>query len=151
MKREWKPGDVALIPLGSADVRAMFTTDGWAISDMPGVRGVREFSDVRPLVVIDPEDREQVERLLSAYWVERNPEDPGDARRYPGYVSDLQAALREFANPTPLKPEVYEHIVVSGPRGPQSAICGKVWEPSEHVTVVGKCPECVAQAARWVA
>lgn len=49
------------------------------------------------LVVIDPEDREQVERLA---------ERIGHLWKSHTYVRDVvQAALREFANPTPPKPE----------------------------------------------
>jgi hypothetical protein len=58
----------------------------------------------RLLVVIDPEDREQVERLIVAYYAQI------DGYRYstgdlPEKFSDnMRAALREFANPTP-KPD----------------------------------------------
>lgn len=49
----------------------------------------------RPVVVIDPEDREAVERLTDLYWETVNEEA----------IADLQAALREFANPEPPKPD----------------------------------------------
>lgn len=54
----------------------------------------------RPLVVIDPEDREQVERLESELarrcgWL------VGDAGINVSRRAAMQAALREFANPTP--------------------------------------------------
>lgn len=55
-------------------------------------------ADLRRLVVIDPEDPEQVERLLSAYY-ERC--DTGGHRG----AGAFQAALREFADPKPPKPE----------------------------------------------
>ena len=56
-------------------------------------------SDARPVVVIDPEDREAVEGLLNAYY--GHPVDT-----YLGTLVDqLQAALREYANPKPPKPE----------------------------------------------
>jgi hypothetical protein len=55
---------------------------------------------------IDPEDREQVERLAKVMddefarrgWVNQSTPDPD-------VVDAIQAALREFANPTPPKPE----------------------------------------------
>jgi hypothetical protein len=54
---------------------------------------------IRPLVVIDPEDREQVERLAEAV---------NAAIASPERMTSLevmQAALREFADPTPPKPD----------------------------------------------
>ena len=57
----------------------------------------------RPVVVIDPEDREQVERLIRAQDVSFD----GVARENvtDADLLDMQAALREFANPTPPKPD----------------------------------------------
>lgn len=108
MKREWKPGDVALIPFARGDIRAMFTTDGWAISDAPDVRGIGEFGDVRPIVVIDPEDHQQVERLVKALSTGQPliGLDPTNREMVDqAWVTHTQTALREFANPTPPKPE----------------------------------------------
>lgn len=53
---------------------------------------------IRPLVVIDPEDRQQVERLESLYLRDEHDEcaNPTDC---------MADALREFANPTPPKPD----------------------------------------------
>ena len=50
-----------------------------------------------PVAVINFDDREQVERLLVAFhW----------PKPIPSYALDeMQAALREFANPTPTKPD----------------------------------------------
>lgn len=89
MSREWKPGDVAMIPFARGDVRGMYTTDGWVCSDMhyPAVHG---YSDLRPLVVIDPEDSEAVER----HW-----------RMAGQSLPSFRAALREYANPTPPRPD----------------------------------------------
>lgn len=64
--------------------------------------------EIRPLVVIDPEDAEQVEALAAAYanatsrsvdWDKRQKEDQERV------VEELAAALKEYANPTPPKPE----------------------------------------------
>ena len=48
-----------------------------------------------PVAVINPDDREAVERLADIFCA------------YPssGWVEQMQAALHEFANPTPPKPE----------------------------------------------
>lgn len=54
--------------------------------------------EARPLVVIDPENNEQVERLESLYLADKH--DKCDN------TSDCMAdALREFANPQPPKPD----------------------------------------------
>lgn len=43
------------------------------------------------------------------------------------------------------KPEVFEHFVTDvSVDGILSARCGKVWRPSDAVTVAGRCPNCVA-------
>lgn len=101
MKREWKPGDVAMVlneyrvwnvaicalKLGHRDLVWRYgVADSW----MPLT------ADARPLVVVDPEDREQVERLTRIFMDDH---DSGDE------TADMQAALREFANPTPPKPD----------------------------------------------
>ena len=70
---EFKPGDVVVHPKYG--------------------RGI-----VRRLVVIDPEDREQVERLELIYLSDEHDECIDT-------VECMQAALREFANPKPPKPE----------------------------------------------
>lgn len=139
--REWKPGDVALVRL-DADTE---------IRCIRGKRGLGWFSargtlydpalDARPLVVIDPEDRETVREIADAAY----PEGAGNTNR-------LQNALREFANPP--KREVYEHLVLGELSMPTTAtsLCGKVWAPSSDVTVVGRCPACASIADKgWVA
>lgn len=105
MTREWQPGDVALIEVGGRTARAMRQcVQGDSLwSSAERLLGVYDHYDaagpvtvVRPLVVIDPEDREQVERLseMVADEIVRNGLKPRDA---------MQAALREYANPTPPK------------------------------------------------
>lgn len=94
--REWKPGDVAMVTardLTQPAVRGAST--GWY---WPGdFLGDRDVTDVRPLVVIDPEDGDAVERMNSLYYAKRA---AGLAQ-----LTAMQAALREFANPAPPKPE----------------------------------------------
>jgi hypothetical protein len=101
VKREWKPGDVALVPFDRPDdVPAMWMDGrGWVLSDGRGAS--ENFTDVRPLVVIDPEDTESVERLAALWWDEVRKDMPHPGQR----DKALAAALREFANPTPPKPE----------------------------------------------
>lgn len=103
---KWKPGDVALVNgqvalvwddeiYPSTRLSFVYTdSDGDSCSvwtDEPGAR---------PLAVIDPESREQVERLvqsrLDRIWSGVTVRD--------STVDEWQTALREFANPTPPKP-----------------------------------------------
>jgi hypothetical protein len=78
--RAWVPGSSVVDADGN----------GWRPDSLDGAR---------PLVVIDPEDREQVERLRVLYHAQRNTVTGNSA------TGDMQAALREFANPTRPKPE----------------------------------------------
>lgn len=100
---DWKAGDVALIPFSRGGVRAMYTGDGWVTCDRTPVRAVADYINMRRLVVIDAEDREQVERLASIYASATS----GELNDYPLTVAALhmQAALREFATPTPPRPD----------------------------------------------
>ena len=113
MSREWKPGDVAVIEAparmvggdGRANimttVRAVRGEDMWTQlddlnNDFVDTPQCSEWSHARPLVVIDPEDREQGDELRDLI------------HKHGGVMllgSVLQAALREFANPTPPKPD----------------------------------------------
>jgi hypothetical protein len=84
VSREWAPGDVALVTIteqhgGRSDV-AMLRADGcWEFSDGSGGHSSRTdvIANVRPLAVIDPEDREAVDRLVRAW---RTPAPPVDDR-----------------------------------------------------------------------
>lgn len=53
----------------------------------------------RSLALLDPEDREQMERLAALVPPCENPETCGQPKRC--WAKRLQAALREFANPKP--------------------------------------------------
>lgn len=116
MGREFKPGDVAVITEYGHPTPAVLlpsscvvgsgyenhagqhwhylaaTPEGatWTSHPAPAAR---------PLVVIDPEDREQVERvsqaIKDAYW------GAEASKVSAGLVDAMQAALREFANPKP--------------------------------------------------
>ncbi len=107
MSENWKPGDVGITgnkyghetPThfivgkrgGDSELRFVYT-DGDNAWHPP-----RE--DARRLAVIDPEDREQVERLLESL------RGMSFAAHACGSHTCLSAALRELANPTPPKPE----------------------------------------------
>jgi hypothetical protein len=98
VSREWKPGDVAMVVCGDERERpATYCTDlrrgpYWQFRD--GQLRDAAISDARPLVVIDSEDAEEVERLVS-----RLEDLTGHAN---GLVAvHMAGALREFADPKP--------------------------------------------------
>jgi len=119
MTHNFKPGDVAL-------VRSMYDTEviglrtgvpsnmGWAysmdVSNGPGPGGSSSTQTwsadadgervIRPLVVIDPEDREQIERLMPLLF-HSGAFPEARAISMTAGVTAVQAALRELANPTP--------------------------------------------------
>ena len=95
--REWKPDDLADIN-GSRAMRNK-RNDGWIWSDGRNSPDSFTAPGARPLVVIDPEDHEQVERLDHALQKVSGEATFSATSRF------LQDALREFANPTPPKPE----------------------------------------------
>lgn len=77
------------------------TSDGWWV-DAEGDERLLSVESVadhgHPLAVIDPEDREAVERLVYAYW-----RTDGDIPTRQG-VDNMQTVLREYANPPAPKP-----------------------------------------------
>lgn len=103
MSREWKPGDVAVAthPIRNGLVRGIIDTDGRFYTTDQSCVGISSSAfapdNLRPLVVIDPEDLEQVEQLrvdlINSGWI---PDGDADA---------LDSILRRVANPTPPKPE----------------------------------------------
>ena len=108
MARDWQPGDVAMVRyklMGEwredARVRAEHPPLGGGVWWGPnGWIGDSTAKEARPLVVIDPEDREAAKRLLETYGRQFTAWTP----ELDSNVTRLQAALREFANPTPPKP-----------------------------------------------
>lgn len=104
MGGEWKPGDspVAVVSWQSAGgkhggtmralrVATSHETNGW-MTETFGLVSDRDVTEVRPLALIDPEDRQQLKRLVFACSL-------------PVAWTVLRDALREFANPTPPKPD----------------------------------------------
>lgn len=101
---DFKPGDVALVALREFDAcRAIRTPNGWTDSDGVSISDHSPLT-VRRLVVIDPESREDAERLIEVMrkrdWTGLDHEAP----------TDMQAALREFATPTPPRPDEPEGL-----------------------------------------
>lgn len=100
VSREWKPGDVAMY-----DGHIAFV---WDDEDFGGDRPTFVYTDTdgdpcsvyaegtnaRPLVVIDPEDREQVERLMPPNW-----------HRTDEALDWFQDHIRSLADPKPPKPD----------------------------------------------
>lgn len=139
MSREWQPGDMARTRRGGTVARTAIHK--WVLLD--DGHAVNLDHEPRPLVVIDPEDREQVERLRDILT------PPGAMFRHG--CGEIEAALREFANPTPV--EVFEHFVLEATNcaPPLQSVCGKVWAPNDNSVSVGTCPECEAIVdAGWV-
>ena len=101
---DFRTGDLVVSTIG---MRALRTNAWWIYEDgsTTGFDG-DDSRWFRRLVVIDPENREQVERLVGL--IDRHEEatanDPGDDV-HTWEVAAMQAALREFANPAPPKPE----------------------------------------------
>ena len=115
MKREWKPGDVALV-MAEGGERIGFrcgvpSNMGWEYAREPGQKTWSSddsgyVKPIRPLVVIDPELREQADRLADALIDAMCKSDPGwDKARAYEVRSHMRTALREFANPTPPRPD----------------------------------------------
>lgn len=115
--REWKPGDVALVteydpPLlamvgyreGSKLLMFKYADGGFDVAGRIDIVDGEELEiAARPLVVIDPEDREQIKRLADIGTRIADPRRTGLASDHA--IRSLQAALREFANPKPAKPD----------------------------------------------
>lgn len=102
---EFKPGDVVVHPEYGRGIMQDSIVGWGARGGFSMLRGVA--ADLRRLVVIDPEDREQVERLrdlMDEAWVDQG-NGQVEARTRGARGNALQAALCEFADPKPPKPE----------------------------------------------
>jgi len=108
---KWRPGDVALVTIGGREyvaIRLGFSEGGCLWTTGLAVGGTFDHYDrdgivtaARRLIEIDPESREQVDRLLDALEDHRLLADGWDEgpRRRRG-----SKALLDFANPKPPKP-----------------------------------------------
>jgi hypothetical protein len=152
--REWKPGDVALVTIPGHEERLMtrYSTGverGWYYGVGLNVDGKAHFSDegsgrghvARPLVVIDPEDRQQVERLQVVMWQAHGTHEV--MRDQLPHVADvLQSALREFADPKPDEPTGLGAVVESED--------GRRWVRSKDITTVCHWkPSAGGRRVRW--
>ena len=102
MSGQWKPGDVGSIDSRGDDARVMrVRSASGLLTSWVAASGERlnPYLVPRPLVVIDPEDREQVERLLASL------QGMSFSTWACGAFTCLQGALRDLADPTPPKPE----------------------------------------------
>lgn len=134
MARKWKPGDVVTATVnGRENVRLVA---GWSKYD-PQLRWCElsprrgdgddekcwffpsQVTDARPLVVIDPEDREQMRRIAECAA-------DGDAAEW--RVDMWQRYFRSLANPTPPKPDE-----PTGLGAVVEATCGCDGEPQPFV------------------
>jgi hypothetical protein len=95
---EWQPGDVGAIDTRRSDSLVFRTPNGWLSA--AGIC-LNPHLNPRRLVVIDPEDHEAARRLLETYGQQFTDWTP----ELDSNVTRLQAALREFAAPTPPKPD----------------------------------------------
>lgn len=103
--REWKPGAVVqhggergFIVIRYGDPRIVWENGGWTAAALLAPS---------PLVVIDPENREDVEGLAACLrtGIESVLRVSVNDYALDSITDKLQAALREFANPRPPKPE----------------------------------------------
>lgn len=126
MVSNWKPGDVAMVRKDGAErpaIRSM--QQRWWLLDTG--TWTETVEPLRPLVVIDPEDREQVERLLHDYHRQSPAADGSECGGYcAGYVDQMQAAL---ASPTPQidEPTALYTVVLDNSGHEWCHIGGQVW------------------------
>lgn len=111
----WKPGDVGAIDLGGCGWRRAMVQDfsplmwsdeegaGWSVSE----------TDARALVVIDPEDRSQVDKLMAWYRLNFGGYESVNAKSVEASIDAMQAALRSLVpQPKPDEPAGLGAVVV---------------------------------------
>lgn len=104
--REWKPGDVVFGKVNLWSGRLFRTPRGWVDQDGDHwADSAAELHELRPLTVVDPEDRAQVERLEDLYLL-----DVHDDHR--NTTDCMAVALRELANPKLEEPTGLGAVVV---------------------------------------
>jgi hypothetical protein len=114
MSRDWKPGDVALVTSECCGERVSLrrVTGSWV--DVDSVHADDE-ATARPLLVIDPEDREQVHRLADAFCRARWDHTPGSSECDPLTAASMREALRSLlAPPRPDEPTGLGAVVRDG-------------------------------------
>ena len=127
MSRDWKPGDVAMVttryPKSSPRVMVRRET-AWATEFGQALDA--DVIEARPLVVIDPDDPDQVARLSQA-WDAAEHSGPLPERRMTLRQLRLRAALRSMIEPpAPPKPDEPTGLgaVVEDSAGNQWIRCG---------------------------
>lgn len=146
--REWKPGEVAVTAKGALAIRQ---GGRWIDSHGAPWSDEKFATNLRPLVVIDPEDREQVANALPRLreQIEAVLRVSVDDRQWERIFGSVQDDLLALANPQP--PKVLEHYPArTDESGVITSLCGKVWRPKK-ATILGRCSECEAVVASgWV-
>lgn len=161
----WDPYELAMVECDDGiwrEANYITSTKGdlywvpyWRFKD--GLTRPAGISKARPVVVIDPEDREEVLRLCNTAALIHHGRVGLRSGSVSPSVEDYQAALRRQVEADAPLPEVYEHLVVDerpyGLLGTLTSACGKEWSQSspDEVTVIGRCPDCTAAASRWSA
>jgi hypothetical protein len=131
MSREWKAGDLALVDYGP-DVELMFRAAGGGWDSPTTWADDVDVVSVRPVVVIDPEDREQVERLILACpteWMFQQ-----DEQTVAECTGLMAAALRSLLTP---------------PRPDEPTGLGAVVEDDKGMTWVRN-PETADDSVPWI-
>ncbi len=119
MSREWKPGDVAALQhVTNGDFTpALRVKGGWRCAkfddDQLHPDGAQQhLKSLRPLLVIDPEDREQALRLALAYCMTWTDNPRPETSAVQKAADQLQVALRSLlAPPRPDEPKQIAAVV----------------------------------------
>lgn len=145
MSRDWKPGDVAVVTLtDGTEVRALYTFRGGSPWVTVATASYEKGIAARPLVVIDPEDFEQVSRL--AHTIAHTFHSTSDNI----YADGIQAALREFAEPTQPKPnEPTGRYAVVEDAEDQEWVAIDPPNPGYRWQLLGKAPNGLTMYSRW--
>jgi hypothetical protein len=106
MSREWKPGSLAMVTALNrrTPYLAWFNGKTWVELAIPTNHLMRP-ETCTAVVVIDPENREQVNRLADSFCLARWSHAADSVECDPLTRSSMQFALREYLDPTPPKPD----------------------------------------------
>lgn len=142
MSATYEPGTVAVATIAGVPAVPVFRTDDSArpwVTAACEHRRADEVTDVRPLVVLDPEDRADAKRIVTRLVSETRLVLPGAASEWDAGV---QAALRALVTP----PKPYREHSKALPPWPEVGECH-----SGHVEG-HECPQCAWEHEHdWVA